>query len=76
MLNGRDRAKLEAAAGRLQAVGLKASFVTFDVSDPIEVAKGIAEIEAEHGPIDILVNNAGIQRRAPLEEFRSRPGTS
>ena len=69
MLNGRDRAKLEAAAGRLQAVGLKASFVTFDVSDPIEVAKGIAEIEAEQGPIDILVNNAGIQRRAPLEEF-------
>ena len=69
VLNGRDRAKLEAAAGRLQAVGFKASFVTFDVSDPIEVAKGIAEIEAEQGPIDILVNNAGIQRRAPLEEF-------
>ena len=69
VLNGRDETKLEAAAGRLQAEGIGASFASFDVSDPMKVAEGVARIEAEQGPIDILVNNAGIQRRAPLEEF-------
>ena len=65
VLNGRDETKLEAAAGRLQAEGVSASLASFDVSDPIKVAAGVARIEAEQGPIDILVNNAG----APLEEF-------
>jgi gluconate 5-dehydrogenase len=69
VLNGRDAAKLEAAAGSLQAAGLGASFMAFDVSDHMAVAEGIARIEAEQGPIDILVNNAGIQRRAPLEDY-------
>ena len=69
VLNGRDKTKLEAAAGRLQAEGLSVSFASFDVSDPTSVAEGVDRIEAEQGPIDILVNNAGIQRRAPLEEF-------
>jgi gluconate 5-dehydrogenase len=69
VLNGRDETKLEAAAGRLQAEGLSASFASFDVSDHTQVAEGVARIEAEQGPINILVNNAGIQRRAPLEEF-------
>ena len=69
VLNGRDEAKLEAAAGRLQAAGLRASFAAFDVIDPIAVGEGVARIEAEQGPIDILVNNAGIQRRAPLEDY-------
>jgi gluconate 5-dehydrogenase len=69
VLNDRAVGRLEAAAGRLQASRLKASFASFDVSDHIEVTEGIAQVEAEQGPIDILVNNAGIQRRAPLEEF-------
>jgi len=35
-----------------------------DVSDYQSVAKTVAEIEAEAGPIDVLVNNAGITRDA------------
>ena len=69
VLNGRDRTKLEAAAGRLQAAGLGAFFADFDVSDHSQVVESVARIEAEQGPIDILVNNAGIQRRGPLEEL-------
>jgi len=34
----------------------------FDVGDPAACEAGIAEIEAEVGPIDIVVNNAGITR--------------
>ena len=41
----------------------------FDVTDPAQVADGVAAIEAI-APLDILVNNAGIQRRAPLDEFK------
>ncbi|MCB8837894.1 SDR family oxidoreductase [Aurantimonas sp. VKM B-3413] len=69
VLNGRDRAKLEAAVERLRASGLDVSGSAFDVTDPQAVTEAVEKIEAEVGPIDILVNNAGIQRRAPLEEF-------
>ena len=69
VLNGRDAAKLEQAAGALRAEGIAVECATFDVTDQAAVIAGVARIEAEGGPIDILVNNAGIQRRAPLEDF-------
>lgn len=68
VLNGRDPARVEAAAERLARAGHKASLAVFDVTDPGAVAAAVADIEAQ-GPIDILVNNAGMQFRAPLEEF-------
>ncbi|MFO1071842.1 MAG: SDR family oxidoreductase [Geminicoccaceae bacterium] len=69
VLNGRDPAKLEAAAGELRERGLAALTAAFDVTDPDAVEAGIERVEREAGAIDILVNNAGIQRRAPLESF-------
>ena len=69
VLNGRDAAKLEAAAKKLQALGVDASLSAFDVTDPKAVATAVDAIEVEIGPIDVLVNNAGIQRRAPLEDY-------
>ena len=68
-LNGRSAAPLEAAVGRLREAGLSADAAVFDVTDPAQVADGVAAIEAI-APLDILVNNAGIQRRAPLDEFK------
>jgi len=65
VLNGRNRAKLEAAAARIPG----AATAVFDVTDPTAVAAAIERIETDEGPIDILVNNAGIQHRAPLEDF-------
>jgi gluconate 5-dehydrogenase len=68
VLNGRDRAKLDAAAARLAADGAIASIAAFDVTDPEAAAAGVAAA-LEAGPIDILVNNAGMQFRTPLEDF-------
>ncbi|WP_322987745.1 SDR family oxidoreductase [Hoeflea sp.] len=65
ILNGRDAAKLKAAAESLGAKHLLA----FDATDHEVVRKAVDTFEAEPGAIDILVNNAGMQHRAPLEEF-------
>ncbi len=66
VLNGRDRTKLEAAAGALEK---PAQILPFDVTDHAAARAAIDAFEAEHGAIDILVNNAGMQHRAPLEDF-------
>ena len=65
MLNGRDRAKLAAAAADLPGAARWPS--TSPTTPPS--ARPIDGFEAERGPIDILVNNAGVQHRAPLEDF-------
>jgi gluconate 5-dehydrogenase len=69
VLNGRDTAKLDRAAGTLREAGITVEMAAFDVTDQPAAAVGVARIEAECGPIDVLVNNAGIQRRGPLEDF-------
>ncbi|MFB9269149.1 SDR family NAD(P)-dependent oxidoreductase [Bradyrhizobium erythrophlei] len=42
--------------------------VAIDVTDEAAVAKGVAQIEADAGPIDILVNNAGKAASAPFDK--------
>jgi gluconate 5-dehydrogenase len=68
VLNGRDPAKIDAAAERLAAAGHRIGRAPFDVTDPEAVAAGVAAVEAA-GPIEILVNNAGMQFRTTLEDF-------
>jgi gluconate 5-dehydrogenase len=68
ILNGRDAAKLDAAAARLADAGHRAGRAAFDVTDADAAAAGVAAVLSE-GPVDILVNNAGMQFRAPLEDF-------
>jgi len=41
---------------------------TIDVTDEAAVSRGVAQIEAEAGPIDILVNNAGKAASAPFDK--------
>jgi gluconate 5-dehydrogenase len=65
LLNGRDPARLEAAAARVPGARLLA----FDVTDRAAAVAAIDGFESDQGPIDVLVNNAGMQHRAPLEEF-------
>jgi len=38
--------------------------VTLDVTDPVQLAVALAQVEQEHGKLDILVNNAGINTLA------------
>ena len=69
VLNGRDVAKLDAAAEVLRGEGFSVEVLAFDATDHHGVRAAVDGFEAEHGAIDILVNNAGMQHRAPLEEF-------
>jgi gluconate 5-dehydrogenase len=69
VLNGRNDAKLQQAAGRLRDEGFSVHAFAFDVTSADATVAAVQRIENEVGPIDILVNNAGMQRRAPLEEF-------
>lgn len=57
----------EAAAVFHQASGI--SVYQWDVSDFSACEKGIAQVQAELGPVDILVNNAGITRDAMLHKM-------
>lgn len=69
VVNGRDGAKLAAAASTLRGEGLEVAELAFDATDHEAVHAAVDGFEANHGPIDILVNNAGMQHRAPLEAF-------
>ena len=68
VLNGRDAAKLDAAAARLAAAGHRVSVAGFDVTQAQAAKDGVEAIE-KIGAIDILINNAGMQFRSPLEDF-------
>ena len=72
VLNGRTRAKLEAAAASLEREGGgsgRIEIAPFDIADADAVAAGIAAIERDIGALDIVVNNAATNKRAPLDEF-------
>jgi gluconate 5-dehydrogenase len=69
VLNGRDAARVAAAADALTAEGLTVHQAAFDVTQGDAVRRAVDRVEAEIGAIDILVNNAGIQRRMPLDTF-------
>jgi gluconate 5-dehydrogenase len=69
VLNGRDPARVAAAAATLTSEGLTVHQAPFDVTEGDAVRSAVDRIEAEIGAIDILVNNAGIQRRMALENF-------
>jgi NAD(P)-dependent dehydrogenase (short-subunit alcohol dehydrogenase family) len=55
---GRGADRGEAAAARLRADGLRADFVTADLSREEDVARVVTTIAARHGTVDIVVNNA------------------
>jgi len=57
----------EAAAKFTNETGIKT--YKWNVADYDSCVEGIANVEAELGPIDILVNNAGITRDAPFHKM-------
>ena len=69
VLNGRNSARLEQAAGILRSEGFQVHTRDFDVTQAGAVRAAIESIEAGIGAIDILVNNAGMPKRMPLQDF-------
>jgi len=57
----------EKAAAFTAETGIKT--YKWDVADYDACATGVAQIEADLGPVDILVNNAGITRDAPFHKM-------
>jgi gluconate 5-dehydrogenase len=68
VLNARDAARLEQAAGTLRSEGHTVHTRAFDVCDAAAAPKAVEAIEREVGAIDILVNNAGMTRRGAFHE--------
>jgi NAD(P)-dependent dehydrogenase (short-subunit alcohol dehydrogenase family) len=66
-LAGRRDAPLQALADEL---GSQHGFVVsgFDVTDPAQIAEGLARARATFGPVSILINNAGEAPSAPFEK--------
>ena len=60
----RNTAAAEAAAGRLDGIGVQAFPVSVDVVSPSSIEAMVEQVLAKTGRIDILVNNAGIAGKA------------
>ncbi|MGD1879796.1 MAG: SDR family oxidoreductase [Kiloniellaceae bacterium] len=69
ILNGRDAARLDAAAQTLEDAGATVHRLPFDATDHGAVKTAVDGFETQVGAIDILINNAGMQHRTPLEDF-------
>jgi gluconate 5-dehydrogenase len=67
LLNDIDPVRLKRAVESLQAEGIQASGLLFDVTQAAEIDAVLAGMRESDVAIDILINNAGIHRRAPLE---------
>jgi gluconate 5-dehydrogenase len=70
VLNGRDAARLDAAAARIQnAGGGSVETAPFDVTDSETLRAAFKVIAAKHRRLDVLVNNVGARNRKPLLDF-------
>ncbi|HSV18122.1 MAG TPA: glucose 1-dehydrogenase [Casimicrobiaceae bacterium] len=69
VINGRNIAKLEQAAGTLLAEDIDVVTLPFDVTDESAVSAGLATLARLHGTPDIVVNNAATNLRQPLDSF-------
>ena len=56
----------------IERLGRRGLSVRADLSRPDHVARLLAIVEKELGPVSILVNNAGISRAQPLEEITEK----
>jgi NAD(P)-dependent dehydrogenase (short-subunit alcohol dehydrogenase family) len=68
VLTSRDRARAEAAAAEIGAIGIE-----FDVRDESSVSAGVEAVYEQLGGLDVLVSNAGIGMRTVNPRFITDP---
>jgi 2-deoxy-D-gluconate 3-dehydrogenase len=68
VLCSRTLKEVEALAGEVRALGVKAEALRCDVSDLAQARAAVGQALARMGRIDILVNNAGTNVRRPAVE--------
>ena len=69
-VNYREKAaEADAVAGTIRAKSGKAMAIQADVSRADEVARMMAAVERELGPVDVLVNNAGVGLVRSVDEL-------
>ncbi len=66
IINDLNQSACIESVDKLKDEGIRASYISFDVSDHESVQQGRARLESEGLYVDILVNNAGNQNRKPL----------
>lgn len=62
--------KLESVKAEVEALGVKATTFTADVSARDQVFAAVAHAEAQLGGFDVIINNAGIAQVKPLDDVR------
>lgn len=70
-INGSNEERLQAAAERLERLGVDVATACFDVTDESLATQFLGRLVAENGRLDILVNNVGVRMREPLEHIGS-----
>jgi len=69
LINGRDEAKLKAAAAEIDGSGQRVAIYAGDIADP-RTGRALAEAAvARFGQLDVLFNNAGVFRPKPFLEL-------
>ncbi len=68
LLVARRAEQLEAAAKRLHADGIDASFLAADLIEPAALRAIARDAEAQFGDVDILINAAGVNLREPFAQ--------
>ena len=69
VINGRDRAKLDAAALEIDPSGQKVAVSAGDIAEPASGAALVDLAVSKFGKLDILVNNAGVFNPKPFLEL-------
>ena len=75
VINGRDAAKLDAAAALIDPSGKQVATAAGDISFPATAAAVVRLATDRFGGVDILVNNAGIFAPKPFSRSR-KPSTT
>ena len=65
----RNEKNLQQTVQELQALGVKAAYASFDVTDKVKVQTELKQLITTLGGVDILVNNAGIAEFGRFNEM-------